>query len=60
MLEKGLALAKAGRHGREVSVEGATAIGSGKLGSVGGQAGEGRTQMIKPLWVPQFILELEA
>lgn len=30
MLEKGLALAKAGNHGRKVRVEGTTAIWSGK------------------------------
>lgn len=48
MREEGLALAEAGGRGREGSVEGTTAIGSGKGGSVGGQAGEGRTQRIKP------------
>lgn len=44
MLEEGLALAKAGRHGREVSVEGTIAIWSGKLGRVGGKPGEGKQE----------------
>lgn len=42
MLEKGLALAKARNHGRKVSVEGTTAVWSGKLENVRGDAREGR------------------
>lgn len=45
---EGISMRKGWKARKEVSVEGTTAIGSGKLGSVGGRAGEGGSQMIKP------------